>query len=101
MASNRRQRQKLERDAIAWLIGTRQGRQVAAVLLVVLVVAAIAYGIVDWLNQHHVGISPTVATSVSDVRIATWNLRFFSGSRKIPPDLAKITQIITANHFHV
>ncbi|HSV16234.1 MAG TPA: endonuclease/exonuclease/phosphatase family protein [Tepidisphaeraceae bacterium] len=73
------------------LLSTRQGRQFLLVAIIVGVITFGAYWL--WQNQlrprHPVG--PTV-------RLATWNLRQFSESRK-HVDLQRIAGIIRDNHF--
>src|SRR5881227_2827434 len=73
------------------LLSTRQGRQF---LLVAVIVAAIGFG-GYWLWQNYLRPRHPVGPTV---RLATWNLRQFSESRK-HVDLQRIAAIIRDNRF--
>ena len=77
-------------DQLAALSQTRQGRRV---LLVLTVVAAIAWGgwfLYQQYHQRHLVTGPAV-------RLATWNLHEFAPRPQI--DLRRIAEIIQSNHF--
>src|SRR5947209_718593 len=77
-------------DELVALSQTRQGRRV---LLVLAILAALAWG--GWLiyqqyHHRHLVTGPTV-------RLATWNLHEFAPRPQI--DLRRIAEIIQSNHF--
>jgi len=93
--------ERLAEDALARMAATPQGRQLLLVLIVLALLAALAYGAFLFWQEHHRAAAPTATTPNALVRVASWNLRFFSAKRKVPPDLGKISQILISNHFDV
>ena len=79
-------------DGAVVLSQTRQGRRV---LVLLAVVAALAYG--AWLIEQHYHRAHLL--SGPTVRLATWNLHEFAPRPQI--DLRRIAEIIQSNHFDV
>jgi hypothetical protein len=93
----RRPRRTVEDQLAAQIVGqllsTSRGRQF---LVIVAIVAALGYGLF-WLRQHY-GIAHYQLATGPTVRLASWNLRQFSDTRK-HVDLPRIASVITSNHF--
>ena len=97
MAARRRRGSSEERiagEALGSLLSTRAGRRT---LLVLVLLAGIAYG-GWWLWQRQHRPPPITVTPGTSIRLATWNLKQFSIERT-GTDLRMIANIITSAQF--
>src|SRR5437588_5816677 len=75
------------------MLSTREGRRTLLALVAIALIAAALYLIVVAAHRPHYAAGPTV-------RVATWNLRQFSPSRR-EVNLRRFAQVIQDNQFDV